>query len=248
MRRVRKRRVQKKKGLSFNALLWLTVIIIILFYSVQNFTTIKGTVTKLSQEQASKEPLEATKSDEPQPRDGAHVKDEETKTEEEVAPVDERNADVAEEETTQGLSAAIYFVRIHDDGSFSLVKRARSIEKTQAVLTKTLEQLLQGTTEEEERTGLVHFIPTSSVVKSLSVKEGVAYINMSEAFQFNPFGQAALEAQIYQLVYTSTEFASINKVQVLIEGQKVAYLSGEGGTFLGRPLSRQDLNSALYKQ
>lgn len=253
MRQVRKRKVQKKKRLSLNAMLWLTVIFIILFFTALNIKSIRGTIAKLFLEKDVKRQLQH-ESEPPQntelnkPAQKQDLEENEQPSKEHV----EKPIDSTQEQDPEGMqdtvSLHVYFVKIHDDGSFSLVKRMRSIKKTKAVLTKTLSMLLQGTTSEEERSGIKSFVPVSSVVKSVSVKDGVAYVNMSDDFQFNSSGQAALEAQIYQLVYTSTEFSTIDKVQILIDGKKVSYLSGEGGLFLAEPLSRHDLSSKIYRE
>ncbi len=243
MPQVKKRKTQKKRKLSLNVMLWLVVVSIIFLLILSNFKKISEIISNLSsKEQGTKlqnnndpSTTENTKTDEAE-----HQKDLE-KTEEKPADDTQENND---EELQSTISSHVYFVKIHDDGSFYLIKKTRSIKKTQAVLTKTLAVLFQGTTPEEERNGIKSFIPEKSVVKSAVVKNGIAYINISDDFQFNTFGPTALEAQVYQIIYTSTEFPTIDKVQILINGQKISYLSGEGGLSLAEPISRQDLSSA----
>lgn len=136
----------------------------------------------------------------------------------------------------------VYFTRVRDDGaSFALVKRQRSVSNPNTILTQTLGALFQGVTPDEQSAGARSFIPAASVIKSVSIRGKTAYIDISDGFLFNPMGRVATDAQIYQLVYTATEFSTIDNVQILINGAAVPYLSGEGGINVSSPIARRNL-------
>jgi spore germination protein GerM len=102
-----------------------------------------------------------------------------------------------------------------------------------------LTALLQGPTTEEQRRGLVSLIPAGSRILSATVRGNTAYISFSEEFQYNTYGVEGYAAQLKQVVWTATEFSTVQDVQILIEGRRVDYL-GEG-IWIGSPLSRDEL-------
>ena len=104
-------------------------------------------------------------------------------------------------------------------------------------MTETLNTLLEGPTSEELNLGLLNLIPDGTRLLSAAVRDRVAYLNFSEEFRFNPMGFEGLMAQLQQIVYSTTEFSTVERVQILIEGQLVEYLGVEG-IFIGKPLGR----------
>ena len=125
----------------------------------------------------------------------------------------------AKPETAQNRSAAvrkavIYWVRVDADG-----------------------KLFAAPTVAELKQGVRTLIPPDTKLRSAWVKDGIAFINVSEEFQFNQYGIDGALAQLLQVVFTATEFSTVKSVQFLIEGQKKEYLGAEG-VWIGSPLSR----------
>lgn len=141
---------------------------------------------------------------------------------------------------TRSRTSKLYFVRISKTGKPELVASERRITYQNAPLTETLKELLKGPTPPEKERGISTLIPSGTEIKSVSIRDGIAFINLNESFQFNPFGAEGYRTQVLQIVYTVTEFSSIQGVQFLIEGRKVDYLSPEG-VYIGKPLSRGSL-------
>jgi spore germination protein GerM len=50
-------------------------------------------------------------------------------------------------------------------------------------------------------------------------------------------GVEGFVAQLQQIIYSTTEFPTVDRVQILIEGKRVEYLGGEG-IYIGEPISR----------
>ena len=65
-------------------------------------------------------------------------------------------------------------------------------------------------------------------------------MDFSENFLFNSFGLEGYMGQLKQIIYTATEFPTVKRVQILIEGQVKSYL-GEG-IFIGNPLTRETIS------
>jgi spore germination protein GerM len=74
-------------------------------------------------------------------------------------------------------------------------------------------------------------------LRKAQVKDGTAYLDFSEDFRFNSLGKEGLSAQLEQVVYSATEFPTVKRVQILLEGKTEDYLGPEG-LFIGKPLSR----------
>jgi spore germination protein GerM len=99
-----------------------------------------------------------------------------------------------------------------------------------------LKALLRGPSAEETRRGIISLIPPGTRILTAQVRGSTAYINFSEEFQFTEYGAEGYAAQLQQIIWTATEFSTVQDVQILIEGRRVDYL-GEG-IWIGSPLSR----------
>ena len=136
--------------------------------------------------------------------------------------------------------AVLYFIRLSEAGDIALARTSREIRGAAAPLTDTLRELTAGPTEKESRAGCTSLIPSGSRLLSVTVRDGVAFINFDETFRFNAFGSEGYAGQIRQIVYTATEFPAIHSVQILINGGKINYLGSEG-IYIGKPVGRRDI-------
>ena len=131
----------------------------------------------------------------------------------------------------------IYWVRVDADGKLIPKSAVRLIPKSDAPMSDALDALFAAPTVEELKQGVRTLIPPDTKLRSAWVKDGIAFINVSEEFQFNQYGIDGALAQLSQVVFTATEFSTVKSVQFLIEGQKKEYLGAEG-VWIGSPLSR----------
>lgn len=139
------------------------------------------------------------------------------------------------------ISQKLYFVYIGEDGTLSRKMIVRSVEKNDSPLVTNINILLAGPNSQESAKGYRSLIPQGTKLLSASVRDGVAYLNFNEQFEFNTVGMDGYQAQLMQIVYTATEFSTVNSVQFLIEGQKKDYLGSEG-MWIGSPLARSSFN------
>ena len=133
--------------------------------------------------------------------------------------------------------AVIYWVRVDADGKLVPKSAIRLLPKSDAPMSDALEALFAAPTVDELKQGVRTLIPPDTKLRSAWVRDGVAFINVSEEFQFNQYGIDGALAQLLQVVFTATEFSTVKSVQFLIEGQKKEYLGAEG-VWIGTPLSR----------
>lgn len=143
----------------------------------------------------------------------------------------------AEQQLTRSRESTLYFIRVTDDGQIFPEQVKRTVTFTNNPMTQTLHALIAGPTIDELNAGLLTLVPENTRLISAAVRDGTAYLNFNEAFRFNPMGVEGLVAQLQQVVFSVTEFNTITRVQILIEGQQVTYLGGDG-VYVGTPLDR----------
>ncbi len=135
-------------------------------------------------------------------------------------------------------SVSIYFIRVSDDGRILPEPVERDVSFSDSPLTRTIESLIAGPNADALNRGLLNLIPEGTSLISARIENGVAYLNFNEQFRFNPIGMEGFLAQLQQVVYTATSFSSIRSVQILIDGEILEYLGGEG-VYIGSPLTRE---------
>ncbi|MCQ2585381.1 MAG: GerMN domain-containing protein [Treponema sp.] len=131
----------------------------------------------------------------------------------------------------------LYYVVIDANGSVNYKAVNRTVAKD-SPLTNAINALLAGPTFDEKN--CTTLIPKGTKLLGVSIKDGVATLNFSDAFEFNQDGIEGYLAQLKQIINTATEFSSVNSVQFLINGEKKEYL-GSDGVWIGTPLARNSL-------
>ena len=134
----------------------------------------------------------------------------------------------------------ICFLQIDNNGNVVRKMVKRSVPKGDSPLTTAINLLLEGPDiSNKVESKLSTLIPKNSKLLSARVKDGIAYLNFNEDFEFTTYGVEGSIHQLEQIVYTATNFSTVDKVQFLIEGKKREYLGSEG-QWIGTPLSRAD--------
>jgi germination protein M len=176
--------------------------------------------------------------------------------EEEVVPEEEETApEPPDEETTEESSeelvtapvnapskvrrARLWFIELDSQGNPRLKETVRSVEYSDSPLTSTLTSLIEGLYPSELNKELQSLIPVNITINRIWVTEGVAHIDFSEQLAINDFGVEGIQLQLQQIVYTATEFSTVNSVQFYVDGKKREYLVQEG-IYVGSPISRDD--------
>ncbi|MDI9640169.1 GerMN domain-containing protein [Geitlerinema splendidum] len=79
-------------------------------------------------------------------------------------------------------------------------------------------------------------IPPGTQLRGVEVRNDGVYVNLSQEFTQGG-GSASMSGRVWQVVYTATATAPNRPVWILVEGQPIEYLGGEGLT-LDQPLTR----------
>lgn len=134
--------------------------------------------------------------------------------------------------------ARVFFALVNKNGGIQLKGEIKDIKYIDSPLRKTIETLLKGPDTAELNRGLISLIPKNTKLLNIYTKNDTAYLDFTEEFRFNSLGIEGLKTQLKQIVYTTTEYSNIKKVQILINGKHVEYLGPEG-IYVGKPLTRE---------
>ncbi|WP_236614486.1 GerMN domain-containing protein [Sporomusa ovata] len=101
---------------------------------------------------------------------------------------------------------------------------------------RTAIELLQAGPKNPE---LVGVMPAGTQIKNITVKEHIAYADFNDKLvKKNDGGSASEILLVGAIVNTLTEFPDIQQVQILVNGKKIATISGHMDT--SEPLSRSE--------
>jgi germination protein M len=121
----------------------------------------------------------------------------------------------------------------------------REIPYTKAVATATMKLLLAGPTDAEKATwpAISTAVPAGSELLGITVADGVATVDLSREFESGA-GTFSVTARLAQVVYTLTQFPTVDAVEFYIEGERSEVFSSEG-VVLDGPQTLEDFAHLL---
>jgi germination protein M len=131
------------------------------------------------------------------------------------------------------LSLEVWFIR---DGR--LVQLQRAHKTTRLVATAALHELFAGATEPERLSGITTAVPGGTRLLGISIKGGVATVDLTSAYQAGG-GSRSMQLRLGQVVYTLTQFPTVQTVRFQLDGTPVNVFSSEG-IVLDHPVGRRD--------
>jgi len=111
------------------------------------------------------------------------------------------------------------------------------------VATNAIKALIAGPTPAEMDIELSSSIPADTLLLGLTIEDGLATIDLSREFEVGG-GSFNILSRLAQVVYTLTQFPTVDEVLFHIDGQPVEVFSGEG-VVLGDPVTRADYATIL---
>jgi spore germination protein GerM len=136
------------------------------------------------------------------------------------------------------LSLQVWFARNN-----GLVGVHRTHQPTQLVATAAVNALLDGPTSDERLTGLASAVPPGTKLISIAIHNGVATVDLTSEFQSGA-GSRSMQMRLAQVVYTLTQFPTVQKVRFSLDGSPVNVFSNEG-IVLDHPVGRSDYVNLL---
>lgn len=108
------------------------------------------------------------------------------------------------------------------------------VPSTQRVGAAAVEWLLQGPAEEGVQTA----IPAGTRLLGLTIEDGIATVDLTSEFEEGG-GSLSMTMRLAQVVYTLTQFPTVDGVLFRLDGRDVDVFSGEG-IILDHPVTRSD--------
>ena len=133
----------------------------------------------------------------------------------------------------------IYLIK---DASYA-VAVTRAVPATPGVAGNAIRALIAGPTEPELDEGLSSAIPADTLLLGIVIDDGLATIDLGREFESGG-GSFAMLGRLAQVVYTLTQFQTVDAVQFRLDGEPITVFSGEG-ILLEKPVTRGDYASIL---
>lgn len=140
-------------------------------------------------------------------------------------------------ETTRFVD--VYFLK---DGQYATAV-ATKIPATPDVAANAIRALIAGPSEAQQEIGLSSSVPTDTLLLGITIEDGLATVDLSREFESGG-GSFAMLTRLAQVVYTLTQFPTVDEVEFWLDGQAVTVFSSEG-LLLEEPVSRSDYLSAV---
>lgn len=106
-----------------------------------------------------------------------------------------------------------------------------------------LESLFAGPSETEAAAGVFTAVPDGTELLGLDIKDGIATVDLSSEYEQGS-GSWAESLRLAQVVYTLTQFETVERVSFYLEGEPVELFGGHG-ILLDQPQARRDYEDFL---
>ncbi len=120
---------------------------------------------------------------------------------------------------------------------------AREVPQTKAVATAAVNELLKGPSSAEVAYGFHTEVPAGTRLRSISIRDHVATVDLTGEFD-DGGGSLSMFMRLAQLVFTVTQFDSVDAVTLKLDGVPVEIFSGEG-IVIDKPMRRADFEDVL---
>jgi germination protein M len=147
-------------------------------------------------------------------------------------------SDDATTDTTKPQYVRVYFAR-----GDRLGVALRQIPPTKAVASAAMQELLLGNSSAEQGYGLSTEVPVGTRLGGVTIKSGTATVNLNREFESGG-GTHSMMMRLAQVVFTLTQFNTVDDVVLLIDGEKVDVFSSEG-LVLADTQKRSDFEAVL---
>jgi germination protein M len=140
--------------------------------------------------------------------------------------------------TPAPLSLEVWFAR-----GEALVAAKRSHSPTPAVATAALEALLAGPSASERSAGIATAVPKGTRLLGIAIHGGVATVDLTSEYESGG-GSRSMQVRLGQVVYTLTQFPTVQRVRFRLDGTPVNVFSS-AGIILDHPVGRSDYAGLL---
>jgi germination protein M len=140
-----------------------------------------------------------------------------------------------------GGETSVYQVWFERGGKLWLTKRVQP--QTIAPARAAMQSLLSGPSVAEADAGVHTLVPDGTELLGLSIADGTATVDLSPPFGSGG-GIPSVRMRLAQVAYTLTQFASVDRVVLEVNGHAVTTLTGDGVP-VPRPMTRTSFAKLL---
>lgn len=148
---------------------------------------------------------------------------------------------VLPKEKDNSISLDLYFDGSTKKDKAEVVKEERVINKEEVLGEIIIQELLKGPSNVSN---LKPILPKETQLLSFSIKDGIAYVNLSGEAK-TTMSPAKEEACLRGILNSLTQLQSVSKVKILIENQDVTSIGGNYN--ISKPFSKADIENILKK-
>ncbi|MFH0915606.1 MAG: GerMN domain-containing protein [bacterium] len=141
-------------------------------------------------------------------------------------------------QTTTTVGADTMTVTVYYSRDEKMSAAARTLPKAQEVGAAAMKALLEGPSAEERTAGMFSAIPDGTTFLGLSIKDGVATVDLSREYASGG-GSLSMAMRLAEVVFTLTQFPTVDGVNFKLDGKPVDVFGGEG-IILDHPVNRTD--------
>lgn len=147
------------------------------------------------------------------------------------------NVKLSNEEKENFISVDLYFDSSKNKGKEQFAKEPRVMNKKEIIAKTVMEELINGPSTESK---LDPILSRETRVLNISVKDGVAYVNLSSEAKSKMDKQKEIIC-LKSIVYSLTSLDYINKVNILIENKNIDTLGGNIN--ISKPVGRAEVDA-----
>ena len=140
--------------------------------------------------------------------------------------------------TTSAPEEETMKVRVYYSRDEKISAHARVLPKTDAVGAAAMKALLEGPTAVEKEAGVVSNIPEGTTFLGLTIDDGIATVDLSKEYASGG-GSLSMAMRLAEVVFTLTQFPTVQGVNFMLDGEPVEVFGGEG-LILDHPVDRTD--------
>jgi germination protein M len=129
-------------------------------------------------------------------------------------------------------------IKVYFSRNEKICAATRIIPKTQQVGAAAMRALIQGPTAGEQKAGMVSNLPDGTTFLGLDVANGVATVDLSKEYESGG-GSLSMFMRLAEVVFTLTQFPTVEGVNFKLDGEPIDVLGGEG-IIIDHPMSRTD--------
>ncbi len=130
-------------------------------------------------------------------------------------------------------------LRVYFSRDEKMAAATREVPPTQETGAAAMEALLEGPTAEETAAGMFTAIPEGTEFLGLDIKNGIATVDLSAEYASGG-GSLSMFTRLAQVVFTLTQFETVEGVLFKLDGKPITELGGEG-IMLDEPWTREKL-------